>query len=72
MSLTRVTTSGAGHDAGILSRAIPAAMIFVPSRDGLSHCPEEWTSMEDIAIGAQALAESIKDIDAFLTKEVAE
>ena len=68
----RVTTSGAGHDAGILSRAIPAAMFFVPSRDGLSHCPEEWTSMEDIAIGARALAESIKDIDAFLTKEVAE
>ena len=68
----RVTTSGAGHDAGILSRAIPAAMIFVPSRDGLSHCPEEWTSMEDIAIGAHALAESIRDIDTFLTKEVAE
>ena len=68
----RVTTSGAGHDAGILSRGIPAAMLFVPSRDGLSHCPEEWTSMEDIAIGAQALAESIRDIDTFLTKEVAE
>ncbi len=68
----RVTTSGAGHDAGILSRAIPAAMLFVPSRDGLSHCPEEWTSMDDVAIGAQALAESIRDIDTFLTKEVAE
>lgn len=68
----RVTTSGAGHDAGILSRAIPAAMLFVPSRDGLSHCPEEWTSMEDIAIGARALAESIRNIDSFLTKEVAE
>ena len=68
----RVTTSGAGHDAGILSRAIPAAMLFVPSRDGLSHCPEEWTSMEDIAIGARALGESIRDIDSFLTKEVAE
>ena len=68
----RVTTSGAGHDAGILSRAIPAAMLFVPSRDGLSHCPEEWTNMEDIAIGARALAESIRDIDTFLTKEVAE
>ncbi len=68
----RVTTSGAGHDAGILSRTIPAAMIFVPSREGLSHCPEEWTSMEDIAVGAQTLAESIRDIDAFLTDEVAE
>ena len=66
----RVTTSGAGHDAGILSRAIPAAMLFVPSRDGLSHCPEEWTSMEDIAIGAHALAESIRGIDAFLANEV--
>ena len=67
-----VTTSGAGHDAGILSRLIPSAMLFVPSRDGLSHCPEEWTSMEDIAVGAQALAESIRDIDAFLSREVAE
>ena len=67
----RVTTSGAGHDAGILSRFYPAAMLFVPSRDGLSHCPEEWTSIEDISLGARALAESILGVDTFLTKGVA-
>ncbi|HZO28209.1 MAG TPA: Zn-dependent hydrolase, partial [Chloroflexota bacterium] len=39
----RVMASGAGHDAQILARRLPAAMLFVPSHAGLSHVPEEWT-----------------------------
>jgi hydantoinase/carbamoylase family amidase len=40
--------SYAGHDSALVSSAeVPTAMIFVPSRDGLSHCPDEWTSKED-------------------------
>ena len=48
-------SSGAGHDTAHLSRIAPAAMIFIPCRDGLSHCPEEYTSSEAIAKGATVL-----------------
>jgi acetylornithine deacetylase/succinyl-diaminopimelate desuccinylase-like protein len=34
-------------------------MIFVPSRDGISHNPAEWTDTEDIALGVQALARAL-------------
>jgi len=48
-------TSGAGHDAQILAARHPAAMIFIPSRGGRSHCPEEETAPADIAAGAEVL-----------------
>ncbi|MBI4236315.1 MAG: Zn-dependent hydrolase [Chloroflexi bacterium] len=67
----RVMSSGAGHDAAILSRFLPAAMVFVPSHEGLSHCPEEWTSIEDIALGVRVLVESVLTVDRFLTEQVA-
>ena len=35
-------SSGAGHDMAHMSRIAPAAMIFIPCQDGLSHCPEEF------------------------------
>lgn len=47
--------SGAGHDAQMLARICPAAMIFVPSVDGLSHNINEYTAPEDLARGAQIL-----------------
>jgi acetylornithine deacetylase/succinyl-diaminopimelate desuccinylase-like protein len=47
--------SGAGHDAQILGRHVPSAMIFVPSVNGRSHCPEEHTSAEDIERGVNVL-----------------
>jgi N-carbamoyl-L-amino-acid hydrolase len=47
--------SGAGHDAGPLSTRVPAAMLFVPSRGGISHSPLEYTSGEQLALGCQAL-----------------
>jgi N-carbamoyl-L-amino-acid hydrolase len=37
----------AGHDSALVAKKIPTAMIFVPSRNGLSHSPEEFTSEED-------------------------
>ena len=44
--------SGAGHDAMILGAAgIPSLMLFVPSRDGISHSPDEWTDPRDLAAG---------------------
>jgi len=52
--------SGAGHDAGILAPLLPAAMLFVPSRDGISHAPDEYTAPADLATGANALLETAR------------
>ena len=52
-------SSGAGHDTAHLSRFAPAAMIFIPCHDGLSHCPEEFTSSDSIARGAAVLVRSV-------------
>ncbi|MEK3875872.1 Zn-dependent hydrolase [Paenibacillus sp. FSL M7-0420] len=47
--------SGAGHDAQLFAPRCPAAMIFVPSRGGISHSPWEYTSPEDLAAGLEVL-----------------
>jgi len=47
--------SGAGHDAQYMAAIGPAGMVFVPSRDGRSHCEEEFTAIEDIEDGANTL-----------------
>ena len=47
--------SGAGHDAQMLARVCPTAMIFVPSIDGISHNPAERTLPEDLRAGADVL-----------------
>ena len=47
--------SGAGHDAQMLARVCPTAMIFVPSDKGISHNPAEYTSPDDITAGANVL-----------------
>ncbi len=52
-------TSGAGHDAVHMSSICPSGMIFVPSRDGISHSPREHTSYQDLAAGATLLAEAL-------------
>jgi beta-ureidopropionase / N-carbamoyl-L-amino-acid hydrolase len=47
--------SGAGHDAQMLARVCPSSMIFVPSRDGLSHNLAEYTQPDQVAAGANVL-----------------
>ncbi|MCF3649011.1 Zn-dependent hydrolase [Synoicihabitans lomoniglobus] len=47
--------SGAAHDAQMVGRVAPMAMIFVPSRGGMSHSPAEWTAWEDIRAGANLM-----------------
>ena len=47
--------SGAGHDAQYMAAICPTGMIFVPSRGGRSHCEEEFTALDDIEHGANAL-----------------
>lgn len=62
----RILSSGAGHDAQVMARRLPAILLFVPSRDGRSHVPEEWTSAEDIAVGVRVLCDTLLALDAFL------
>jgi hydantoinase/carbamoylase family amidase len=52
--------SGAGHDAMVLARHVPAGMLFVPSRGGLSHSPEEYSSPEHCDLGARVLARAVR------------
>jgi acetylornithine deacetylase/succinyl-diaminopimelate desuccinylase-like protein len=47
--------SGAGHDAKYAADIMPTGMIFVRSRGGVSHCEEEYSSADDIALGAELL-----------------
>lgn len=47
--------SGAGHDSQIIAPIIPTAMIFVPSRKGISHSPNEYTSPDHLAEGVRTL-----------------
>ncbi|MGQ0384144.1 MAG: Zn-dependent hydrolase [Gammaproteobacteria bacterium] len=55
--------SGAGHDAQEIAHIAPIAMIFVPSRDGISHAPQEYTAPADIANGANVLLHTLLAID---------
>jgi N-carbamoyl-L-amino-acid hydrolase len=54
--------SGAGHDAQWLARKLPAAMMFVPSINGISHHWSENTSDEDLVLGAQVFTDAIADV----------
>lgn len=47
--------SGAGHDAQTMQALCPSALIFVPSRGGISHSPREWTEWSDIEKGANLM-----------------
>jgi len=52
-------TSRAYHDSLFMSRIAPAAMLFIPCRNGYSHRPDEYASPEDISRGALVLAEAL-------------
>ena len=56
----RKMNSGAGHDAQNIASKLKTGMIFVPSVDGISHSPMEWTHWEDIEKGVQVLTQTLK------------
>jgi N-carbamoyl-L-amino-acid hydrolase len=60
---TKVMPSGAGHDAQEIYNLCPVGMIFVPSRDGISHSPREFSTPEDIANGANVLLHTLLKLD---------
>lgn len=59
----RRMNSGAGHDAMHLATLLPTTMIFVPSIDGISHNPAEYTRPEDIELGVKVLWQTICRLD---------
>jgi beta-ureidopropionase / N-carbamoyl-L-amino-acid hydrolase len=56
--------SRAGHDAQKIATVAPTAMLFVPSKDGRSHCPEEYTDPEQLARGADVLVNALAELAA--------
>jgi ureidoglycolate amidohydrolase len=60
----RRMVSRAYHDALFMARICPTAMLFVPSKDGISHRPDEYTAPEDVARGARVLAGALRELSA--------
>ncbi len=54
--------SGAGHDAQMIARMCPTAMIFVPSHKGLSHNVAEHTDAVDLIAGADVLLDTMREL----------
>jgi N-carbamoyl-L-amino-acid hydrolase len=54
--------SAAGHDARHLAKICPAAMIFIPCRDGVSHVEHEWAEQAHVAAGASVLAQVLGEL----------
>ena len=58
----RTMTSGAGHDAQMMARFCPSAMIFVPSVKGISHNPAEHTEVADLVAGGNVLLQTLLEL----------
>lgn len=58
-----VLVSGAGHDSGLVSARVPTAMIFIPSKDGVSHNPEEYSTPEQVEEGFRVLLGAVLRYD---------
>ncbi len=59
----RYMFSGAGHDAELIAELCPTGMIFVPSVEGRSHSPFEYTKPEHIEIGARVMMQTVLNLD---------
>jgi acetylornithine deacetylase/succinyl-diaminopimelate desuccinylase-like protein len=55
--------SGAGHDVQEMAALGPIGLVFIPSKDGISHAPKEYSSPQDIANGANVLFHTILSLD---------
>ncbi|KAF4637608.1 hypothetical protein G7Y89_g484 [Cudoniella acicularis] len=63
--------SFAGHDSALTaSCGVPTAMIFVPSKDGISHAPEEFTSKEECGHGTQIFLDAVLKYDSLLKEHL--
>lgn len=57
-----VLPSGASHDAAHVARIAPTGMIFVPSRGGISHSPDEWSDVGDVARAADVVVSTLRSM----------
>ena len=60
---TKLMPSGAGHDAQEMARLAPVGMIFIPSVDGISHSPLEFSRPEDVTNGTNVLLRALLKLD---------
>lgn len=67
-SQVRDIVSGAGHDSCATSTVVPTSMIFIPSKDGVSHNPEEYSTPEQVEEGLQVLIAAVLKYDSRRTK----
>lgn len=58
----KVMHSGAGHDSQLIAKQVPTAMLFVPSKDGVSHNPAEHTDSEYLEKGVEALIAALHEL----------
>ena len=59
----KVLPSGAGHDSMCIAGITDVGMVFVASRDGRSHCPEEYSDPKDIADACNVVFEALMELD---------
>ncbi|MDQ6637993.1 MAG: Zn-dependent hydrolase [Candidatus Dormibacteraeota bacterium] len=59
----RLLPSGAGHDAMSMAAITESAMVFIPSRGGISHAPEEYSAPEQCVVGAEVLLAGLIELD---------
>lgn len=55
----RYMLSAAGHDAGLMRQICPTGMVFIPSKDGITHNEAEYSYPEDITAGARVMADTL-------------
>ena len=58
----QVINNGTGHDAMMMTDFVPTNMIYIPSKGGITHHPDEWTDFEDVKKGADVLLNLVMDI----------
>jgi allantoate deiminase len=61
-SKVRSMPSGAGHDAAVMSKVCPSAMLFVRCKDGISHHPDESVKESDVAVALDVLAGAVLEL----------
>jgi N-carbamoyl-L-amino-acid hydrolase len=54
--------AAAGHDSVLIAAVCPSAMLFVPSVDGITHNPREYSTPEQLARGAQVLLDTVLEL----------
>jgi allantoate deiminase/N-carbamoyl-L-amino-acid hydrolase len=62
----RIFSSGAGHDAAVVAERAPAALLFIPCADGVSHAPAESARVEDLALAVRVAASALRRADVLL------